>query len=79
MTNPELTAEQIKELQKKQYRYLRFVHNKDEPGTYNLQTTQEIQRGKKVLWKDIEIPKAKGKSRTTIKFYALQLIDLQTY
>ncbi len=79
MISPELTAEQIKELQKKQYRYLRFVHNKGESGTYQLQATQEIQRGKKVLWKDIKMPEAKGKSRTTIKFYALQLIDLQTY
>lgn len=78
MTNPELTAEQIKELQKK-YRYLRFVHDKAGSTNYVLEATDSIQRGQKTEWKRIDIPEAKGKSRTVLQFYALQLIDLQTY
>lgn len=78
MTNPELTGEQIKELQKK-YRYVRFVSDKDDPKTFILQATDAVGRGKKVLWKPIEIPEIKGKSRSVMKFYAFQIVDLQVF
>lgn len=78
MIKPELTGEQIKELQKK-HRYLRFVHESAGSTNYVLEATDSIQRGKKTVWKRIDIPEAEGKSRTTLQFYALQLIDLQVY
>ena len=78
MIKPELTGEQIKELQKN-YRYVRFVHDQSDPSTYILQTTKAIVRGKETVWESIQVPEIKGKSRSTIRFYALQIIDLQAY
>lgn len=78
MNKPELTGEQIKELQKK-YRYIRFVHDKNDPKVFVLQATDKIEKRKKSVWKPIEMPETKGKSRSVIQLYALQVIDLQAY
>lgn len=78
MSKSELTGEQIKELQK-EYRYVRFVNDLADSKKFILQAVDSIQRGKITKWKPIKVPEAKGKSRSVIKFYEFQIIDLQVY
>lgn len=75
ISKPELTGEQIEELQKA-HRYVRFVPDGD---GYALEAAGKVERKKKTLWKRINVPEAKGKSRSTIQLYALQVVDLQAY
>ena len=79
MSKPELTGEQIKEIQKK-YRYIRFISDLADSKKFILQGANYgfIKRDDKIPWEDIEVPEIKGKSRSTLRFYALQIIDLQS-
>lgn len=78
MTKPELTGEQMKELQK-EYRYIRFIHDPDDPKVFVLQATNEIARGKKPVWEQVKVPEVKGSNRSVVQLYALQVVDLQQY